>query len=87
VATGVAGCGYPHSADFQHSFATAASPNRFDFDDDACDMALEEMDAVLKLSRRAKPPDNPTRKKRKRSSRQAEPMASSWLYDELAYEV
>jgi len=50
-------------------------------------MALEEMDAVLKLSRRAKPPDNPTRKKRKRSSRQAEPMASSWLYDELAYEV
>jgi len=87
VATGVAGCGSSHSADFQHSFATAASPNRFDFDDDACDMALEEMDAVVKLSRRAKPPDEPTCKKRKRCSRQAEPMASSWLYEELAYEV
>jgi len=36
----------------------------FDFDDNTCAEAVEEMDAIIRLRRRAREPEAPPRKKR-----------------------
>jgi len=59
----------------------------FDFGDNTCAEAVEKMDAIIQLTRRAKEPEAPPRKKRKGADGDAHSSYPGYQYATLAAEV
>lgn len=61
--------------------------NGFDFEDDAVKDAIDAMDAVVKLTRRAKVPDRPARKRLRTAVGAAVATSAGWNYSCLSHDI
>ena len=85
-----AGCDSPASttaANGETRPPQGASTSGFDFDGDAVEDAIEAMDAVIKLTRRSKPPVGPARKRLRTAAGAALTTSAGWDYICLSHDV